>query len=398
VAGAGAHTFKWSYTKNSSTSSGSDCGWLDEVIWTPKLITSQPEGDHIFTGTNSTLTVGTLGSGLTYQWYEGDSGVITDPIPGADGPQFTTHALDANRKYWVKVGNGIGFEHSETVTIRVYEPDTGIAAALGSGEGIGFFTWGDQPWVSQTQMTFDGSPAMQSGGIDHGQTSILEAIVSGPGQLDFQWKLSSELGFDFLRFSINGVQQAAISGEIDWQQATYPLSGPGTHRLRWEYRKDDTKTAGSDHGWLDAVVWTPIVTFASWSASHGLTGDDALQNASPANDGVPNLMKYALELDPHTPAFATTDGTTPGLPAMAMDDDHMHFIFIKDAAKTGITYTVESCGELGDWEAVTEGITETLLEGLKVRVTVSLPRASREFCRLKVAETTSAEHTPVSTP
>lgn len=28
---AGEHTFKWSYTKDSSVSSGSDCGWIDLI-------------------------------------------------------------------------------------------------------------------------------------------------------------------------------------------------------------------------------------------------------------------------------------------------------------------------------------------------------------------------------
>jgi hypothetical protein len=29
---AGTHTLKWSYTKDSSVSSGSDCGWLDRLV------------------------------------------------------------------------------------------------------------------------------------------------------------------------------------------------------------------------------------------------------------------------------------------------------------------------------------------------------------------------------
>ena len=31
----GTHTFQWSYIKNSSGSSGSDCGWVDRVVWEP---------------------------------------------------------------------------------------------------------------------------------------------------------------------------------------------------------------------------------------------------------------------------------------------------------------------------------------------------------------------------
>ena len=35
VTGPGAHTFEWRYTKDGSVSAGSDCGWIDDVTWTP---------------------------------------------------------------------------------------------------------------------------------------------------------------------------------------------------------------------------------------------------------------------------------------------------------------------------------------------------------------------------
>ena len=31
----GSHTVEWRYTKDGSVSSGSDCGWVDDVVWTP---------------------------------------------------------------------------------------------------------------------------------------------------------------------------------------------------------------------------------------------------------------------------------------------------------------------------------------------------------------------------
>ena len=32
----GSHTVEWRYTKDGSVSSGSDCGWVDDVVWTPE--------------------------------------------------------------------------------------------------------------------------------------------------------------------------------------------------------------------------------------------------------------------------------------------------------------------------------------------------------------------------
>ena len=35
--GSGTHTLKWAYVKDGSLSSGSDCGWVDQLTWTPPL-------------------------------------------------------------------------------------------------------------------------------------------------------------------------------------------------------------------------------------------------------------------------------------------------------------------------------------------------------------------------
>ena len=35
ISAEGSHTVEWRYTKDGSVSSGSDCGWVDDVVWTP---------------------------------------------------------------------------------------------------------------------------------------------------------------------------------------------------------------------------------------------------------------------------------------------------------------------------------------------------------------------------
>jgi hypothetical protein len=41
---------------------------------------------------------------------------------------------------------------------------------------------------------------------------------------------------------LDGVLPDRISGEVDWQQKSYPLGGDGMHALVWVYSKD----GGSD--------------------------------------------------------------------------------------------------------------------------------------------------------
>jgi hypothetical protein len=109
-------------------------------------------------------------------------------------------------------------------------------------------------WFAQTNVTHDGQLAAQSGAIWHSQTNWLQATVSGMTNVSFWWKVSSELNADYLEFYVNGVLAGQISGEVNWQNAYVQLPA-GTSVLTWQYRKNDTGTAGSNCGWLDQVTF-----------------------------------------------------------------------------------------------------------------------------------------------
>ena len=131
------------------------------------------------------------------------------------------------------------------------------ALTLGQALNAPLWSWttgGDASWIPQTNVTHDGASAAQSGLISNSQISWLQSSVTGPGILTFWWKVSSELGFDYLEFYVNGSEQAYISGAENWQQRSFPL-GSGTNRLRWRYTKDDSDVyaTGQDRGWVDEV-------------------------------------------------------------------------------------------------------------------------------------------------
>ncbi|MCX6924292.1 MAG: immunoglobulin domain-containing protein, partial [Verrucomicrobia bacterium] len=124
------------------------------------------------------------------------------------------------------------------------------------GSGLAWTTGGDAAWFGQTLTTHDGVDAARSGSLADLQQSWLETTVSGPGTLTFWWKVSSEYIYDFLRFSIGGAQQAAISGETDWNQQAFSIPS-GSATLRWTYSKDSYVFSGQDAGWVDQVAFTP---------------------------------------------------------------------------------------------------------------------------------------------
>lgn len=84
----------------------------------PPSIVSQPASVAISGGT-ATLTVAASGSSPTFQWYQGISGVTTNPISGATSASFTTPALDSSATYWVRVTNADGHVDSQTATVSI---------------------------------------------------------------------------------------------------------------------------------------------------------------------------------------------------------------------------------------------------------------------------------------
>ncbi len=165
---------------------------------------------------------------------------------------------------WGSIGSG--------VQKRILNADdiAGIIAIYGAKVGgptlnealdnanLSFTLGGDGNWFPETATYFYGGSAAQSGVIDNNQSSWLQTTVVGPGTLSFYWKVSSESGYDFLEFYIDGVRQPGrISGDVDWQQKIFSIP-TNTHTLKWVYVKDDLVSNGSDCGWLDKVVYAPL--------------------------------------------------------------------------------------------------------------------------------------------
>jgi len=121
-------------------------------------------------------------------------------------------------------------------------------------------TWtagGDAAWFQQSTITHDGADAAQSGVLTDNQSCWFQTTVTGPGELTFWWKVSSELNYDFLRLYVDGVESPEkISGSTEWIPVTVSIAA-GPHTLRWAYTKDYSIASGMDAAWVDEVHFIP---------------------------------------------------------------------------------------------------------------------------------------------
>jgi PKD repeat protein len=116
---------------------------------------------------------------------------------------------------------------------------------------------GNANWYKVTDVYYYGNDSARSGAIGNNQSTTIETSVTvGSTQaVKFYWKVSSEAGYDYLSFYIDGVKKTNISGTVDWTQVAYNIAA-GTHTLKWTYAKDDLVVGGSDCGWVDKLEIT----------------------------------------------------------------------------------------------------------------------------------------------
>jgi len=180
-------------------------------------------------------------------------------------------------------------------------------------EALTWVTDGDADWFGQTIDSHDRVDAAQSGDISDGESSAIETVVTGPGQVSFWWKVSSEEGYDFLSFSIDGVEQTgALSGQTDWQRQDYTL-GAGDHTIRWDYTKDGSVSEGDDCGRVDQVSFAPlgapVITLEPMDVVVG-NGQAATLTVAAAGDAVMTYQWFAGESgDARAPVAGATGST-----------------------------------------------------------------------------------------
>ncbi|HOY47860.1 MAG TPA: C25 family cysteine peptidase [Flavobacteriales bacterium] len=121
------------------------------------------------------------------------------------------------------------------------------------------FAWqnaDESPWTIDQDIKYEGATSFKSGTISNNMTSslIINWNVSVADTLRFMKKVSSEEGYDFLKFYVDGNEIQSWSGVVDWSQEQFPITS-GLHEFMWVYAKDEMISSNEDAAWIDYVVF-----------------------------------------------------------------------------------------------------------------------------------------------
>ena len=290
-------------------------------------ITTQPASQSMNVGTNVTFSVVAGGTApFSYQWRKGNA-----DLAGAVAATYTINSVtlaDAG-DYRVIVANSAGSTTSAAATLTVNQFTQSIIFGVLPDVAFG---------VAPLTLA-----ATASSGLP-----VSFAVVSGP---------------------------ATISGN------SLTLTGVGTVTVRASQVGDPTYAAAPsvDRSFIVAP------SFASWLQEKftpaelvdaAVSGPNAVYGA----DGIPNLVKYALGLEPKMNA-------TTGLPEMSVTGSDWVYTYTRPANRTDVSCLVESSTDLATW--ATTGVTHEFVStsgGVETwRARVPLSSAAKVFFRLQVS-------------
>lgn len=198
---------------------------------------------------NTTFNFNDIGAGLT------EEAMFSVTIAG-NAPAGTY----VNFMYQVTSGGYFNQQTYPTIISMVVEDwETGDMSQFD------WITGGDSDWQVSTQNPHEGSFCIKSGELDDNGSNFLSLQFDalGTDSLSFWVRVSSESGFDLLKFFIDDNELSTWSGELDWDRASY-LVTVGTHTFKWEYIKDESITSGDDCVWIDFIILPAAVYEAAF--------------------------------------------------------------------------------------------------------------------------------------
>ncbi|MEM7151764.1 MAG: hypothetical protein AAF799_02935 [Myxococcota bacterium] len=113
------------------------------------------------------------------------------------------------------------------------------------------------PWVVESANAIAGTYSATSTDLDDSDVNFMsiDGLFGSEGQISFTHRESTEGGYDFLLFYMDGVVQEQWSGLTEAETYVMPVPA-GLHNFEWRYDKDGIIAHGDDTVWVDDIVFT----------------------------------------------------------------------------------------------------------------------------------------------
>lgn len=252
-----------------------------------KDVVLSPATQTTLTGLVTSLTTGAPIQGVKIELV----GTAITPVNTNSNGEYTfstvfenTYQIKASKAGYISAIQTIEVTTSNNVVNFVLEDSNAESFEVNIPQG---FTFTGGNWTRDNSTAFDGTYSMRSATIGHSSQTAMQITlnVANAGTISFARKVSSESGYDFLKFYIDDVEKGSWSGNEDWAEVSYAVS-TGSRTFKWVYSKDGSAVGGSDCAWVDNVVFPQSyqnVTFTVTSNSVGVNGATIVFNGSQQN-------------------------------------------------------------------------------------------------------------------
>jgi len=222
-----------------------------------------------------------------------------------------------------------------------YYPSIGLIMENFETGDFSLFDWqmGSYAWEIDSADPYEGTYSAVSQDIGDGQTATLTVTmdVASDGEISFYKKVSSESGWDYLRFYINNQEQDEWAGEVAWSQETYSVTAGTDVEFKWEYDKDGSVSNGSDCGWIDYIIFpaagggnVPIISLSTTELDFG--------NVEVGQTATEQLTVFNLGTEELTGTLAATEAFTPEVTSYSVAAGGELVIDIEFAPMAAMTY------------------------------------------------------------
>ena len=343
-------------------------GWVEGPLGTAKLY--NPQAVAVDSGTNLYVTdlncirmVSSAGVVSTIAGSHSTSG-------STDGPGKTTALFSAAWGIVVDSGTNLYVADTANNTIRMltYTGSNWMVTTIGGTPGV---VGSNNGLGAAAQFSFLWGIAIDPSGnlyiVDNGNNRV---SIGTPMPTPTITSNLSAIGttnslFTYQITATNSPTNFSTTNLPNWLTAspTGLLSGTPTTTGTWNPSIKAINLGGTSTATLNLTVVTP---YAGWKSQHFTAGQlltpaISSDTASPAGDGISNLLKYALGLDPNA-AYSISTVLPYSQLSSVSGTNYLTLTFTRNPNAADLTYTVEVTSDLTQsWTAINPFITTNQL-------------------------------------